>query len=53
MCTRNDSLFCCVLLRGTARWSLLGGAANPRGHPSGIKGEVPALTYDPVWEDSN
>ena len=23
--TRNDSLFCCALLRGTARWSLLGG----------------------------
>ena len=23
--TRNDCLFCCALLRGTARWSLLGG----------------------------
>ena len=22
--TRNDCLFCCALLRGTARWSLLG-----------------------------
>ena len=31
----------------------MGGAANPRGHPSGIKGEVPALTYDPEREDSN
>ena len=30
-----------------------GGAANPRGHPSGIKGEVPALTFDPEREDSN
>ena len=51
--TRNDSLFCCALLRGTARISLLGGAANPRGHQSGIKGEVPALTFDPEREDSN
>ena len=24
-----------------------------RGHPSGIKGEVPALTFDPEREDSN
>ena len=23
--THNDCLFCCALLRGTARWSLLGG----------------------------
>ena len=27
--------------------------SNPGGHPSSIKGEVPALTFDPEWEDSN
>ena len=26
--TRNDCLFCCALLRGTARWSLLGGCVE-------------------------
>ena len=35
--------------------SLLQGASNPGGHQSvsGIKGEVPALTFDPEREDSN
>ena len=28
-------------------------ASSARGHPSGIKGEVPALTFDPEREDSN
>ena len=30
--TCNDSLFCCVLLRGTARWSTcVGRSSGPRG----------------------
>ena len=40
-----------MVLRDGLYWG--GGGSNPRGHPSGIKGEVPTLTFDPQREDSN
>ena len=47
MCTLNDSLFCCALLRGTARWSsCVGQSSGPLEVAKGIKGSGPRLTFD-------